>query len=233
MSDYELTLHDVSVAYGRNRVITHLNLRAVPGRVYGLAGLNGAGKSTLFNAILGLVPHDGEVRIGGAVFQRQHLDLIGASVNGPAFYPQLSARRNLLVHARLTGTAPARIEQVLATVGLSAGATRAGSFSTGMKVRLSLALALLTNPPILILDEPQNGLDPQGIADLRVLVERLAAAGKTVVVSSHQLGEVEKMVDDLGVLHRGALVFQGPLAEFAPPGQSLEQAFFRAVGGAR
>ncbi|AKK10352.1 ATP-binding cassette domain-containing protein [Corynebacterium uterequi] len=229
-SSLGLSLRDVSSSYGRHRVLDHLYLTAGAGRVYGLLGLNGAGKSTLFNAVLGLVPYQGTIEFDG-----RPVDLrdVGATVNGPALYPQLSARRNLLVHALITGTDPARIDEVLGIVGLDAGRTRAGAFSTGMKVRLAIAIALLTDPPLLILDEPQNGLDPQGIVELRELIRCLANEGKTVLISSHQLGEVAHMVDDIGVLASGRLVFEGPLDSLADTVDGLESAFFRLVSGER
>lgn len=221
-----LLLRDVCVAYGRSPVVQGVCLHAMPGRVYGLLGLNGAGKSTLFSAILGLVPFDGTITVDGHPVD---LTQVGASINGPALYPHLSARGNLSVHALLTGTDPARIDEVLQRVELHAGRKRAGSFSTGMKARLSLAMALLTDPPLLILDEPQNGLDPQGIKDLRELIRSLAAAGKTVVMSSHQLGEVAHIVDDVGILAGGEIRYEGPLTGLAEPGENLEDAFFRLV----
>lgn len=227
-----LQLSDITVAYGRSGspVLNGLNMNVHAGEVYGLLGLNGAGKSTLMNAIMGLVSYSGRVIIGGEPWRPAHLDRIGASINGPAFYPHLSAVNNLLVHARVTGTDPARIEEVLEVVGLHSGTKRAKSFSMGMKMRLSLAMALLTDPDIVLLDEPTNGLDPEAIVSLRASVRRLADSGKAVVVSSHQLGEVEKTVDHLGVLTGGRLVYEGPLGAFATHGQSLEQAFFTAVG---
>lgn len=231
MYQHDLTIRGISVFYGRTRVLDSTDLTARPGRVYGLLGLNGAGKSTLLNAVLGLVDYEGDILIGGKPWTPNSLRAIGASVNGPSYYPHLSATRNLLVHARLTGTDPARIPEVLSIVGLASGTKRARRFSTGMKVRLSLAMALLTDPPILLLDEPQNGLDPQGISDLRRLIDELAARGKTIVISSHQLGEVEKMVDDIGILTAGRISFEGPLDQLAGQGESLEQAFFRIVEG--
>ena len=219
-----LRLAGISKSFGRQKVLTDLDLSAYPGRVYGLLGLNGAGKSTAFNIALGLLtPDAGRVEIQ-----------VGASINGPALFPQLSARRNLLVHCRLTGTSPQAIAPLLERVGLAGvGRKRAGSFSTGMKVRLSLAMALLTDPEVLILDEPQNGLDPQGIIELRDLVRNLADEGRTVVVSSHQLGEIARMSDDIGVLATGRLVYEGPLADFADADdeRAMEAAFLAAVTG--
>ena len=230
-----LRLVGVSKSFGHQTVLTGLGLSAYPGRVYGLLGLNGAGKSTAFSISLGLLkPDAGRVEIQGDPFCRRSLGRVGASINGPALFPQLSARRNLLVHCRLTGTSPETIAPLLERVGLAGvGRKRAGSFSTGMKVRLSLAMALLNDPEVLILDEPQNGLDPQGIIELRDLVRDLADEGRTVVVSSHQLGEIARMSDDIGVLVTGRLVYEGPLADFADADdeRAMEKAFLEAVTG--
>ena len=138
-----LQLHNITKRFGHQPVLTGLSLTAHPGRVYGLLGLNGAGKSTAFNITLGLLtPDAGRVEIMDAPFTRASLAQVGASVNGPAFFPQLNARRNLLIHCRLTGTHPDTITPLLERVGLStAGRKRAGQFSTGMKVRLALAMA--------------------------------------------------------------------------------------------
>ncbi|HIW90596.1 MAG TPA: ATP-binding cassette domain-containing protein [Candidatus Corynebacterium avicola] len=229
-----LVVDDLTVSFRRHRVLDNISLRARPGRVYALLGLNGAGKSTLFNAVLGLVkPDDGRIRVQGRDWDRACLDDIGASVNGPALYPQLSATNNLLVHARLTGTDPSVIPGLLEEVGLAhTGRKHARSFSTGMKVRLALAIALLTDPPVLLLDEPQNGLDPQGISYLRELIRRLADEGKSVIISSHQLSEVARMADDIGVLAGGRIVYEGPLTGLTEDGESLERAFMDLATGA-
>jgi len=226
-----LALRGVEVSYGRQKVLTGLNLTARPSRVYGLLGLNGAGKSTTFNTALGLLrPDAGTIEVLGRPLSRESLMHVGASINGPAFYPQLSARRNLRIHCLLTGTGPEVIDPLLEQVGLGqAGRKRAGSFSTGMKVRLALAMALLGDPEVLVLDEPQSGLDPQGIIWLRDLLRELAAGGRTVIVSSHVLGEMARTCDDVGVLAGGRMVYEGPLADFAVAGQDLEEAFLAAV----
>ena len=230
-----LALRAVTRSLRARRVLSGLDLVVHLGECHALAGLNGAGKSTAFNIALGLLtPDAGRVEIQGAPFSRRSLAQVGASINGPALFPQLSARRNLLVHCRLTGTSPEAIAPLLERVGLvGVGRKRAGSFSTGMKVRLSLAMALLTDPEVLILDEPQNGLDPQGIIELRDLVRDLADEGRTVVVSSHQLGEIARMSDDIGVLATGRLVYEGPLADFADADdeRAMEKAFLAAVTG--
>ena len=230
-----LRMTGIVKSFGSQEVLRGLNLTARPGRVYALLGPNGAGKSTTLAIALGLMRADsGAVEILNAPWTRESLEHVGASLNGPALFPQLSARRNLLVHARLTGTDPAVIAPLLERVGLGgAGRKRAGSFSTGMKVRLALAMALLTDPEVLILDEPQNGLDPQGIIELRDLLRGLADAGRTVVVSSHQLGEMARMADDVGVLVAGRLAYEGPLSELAHPddGPGLESAYLDLVTG--
>ena len=230
-----LRMTGIVKSFGSQEVLRGLNLTARPGRVYALLGPNGAGKSTTLAIALGLMRADsGAVEILNAPWTRESLEHVGASLNGPALFPQLSARRNLLVHARLTGTDPAVIAPLLERVGLGgAGRKRAGSFSTGMKVRLALAMALLTDPEVLILDEPQNGLDPQGIIELRDLVRDLADEGRTVVVSSHQLGEIARMSDDIGVLATGRLVYEGPLVDFADADdeRAMEKAFLAAVTG--
>ena len=218
-----LRMTGIVKSFGSQEVLRGLNLTARPGRVYALLGPNGAGKSTTLAIALGLMRADsGAVEILDAPWTRESLEHVGASLNG------------LLVHARLTGTDPAVIAPLLERVGLGgAGRKRAGSFSTGMKVRLALAMALLTDPEVLILDEPQNGLDPQGIIELRDLLRGLADAGRTVVVSSHQLGEMARMADDVGVLVAGRLAYEGPLSGLAHPddGPGLEAAYLDLVTG--
>lgn len=218
---------DVTVTLGRRRVLDGLALRVRPGTVYALLGRNGAGKSTTFRMLLGLRrPESGTVALFGEPWRRRALARVGATLDGPALYDHLSASENLRVHARLTGTPRARVEEVLDLVGLvGTGRRRASRFSTGMRGRLALAVALLTEPDLLLLDEPQNGLDPEGIAELRGLIRELAATGRTVLLSSHQLGEVARTADDVGVLAGGRLVHQGPLADLAPDGE-LERAYF-------
>lgn len=228
-----LSLHAVSKSFKHQQVLKDLDLSAYPGRVYALLGPNGAGKSTTMSIALGLLdPDAGQVRVLGEPWQRASLQHMGALINGPALFPRLSARRNLLVHAHLTGTDPQVIAPLLEQVGLEqAGSKRAGAFSTGMKVRLALAMALLTDPQVLVLDEPQSGLDPQGIAWLRGLLRSLAQSGRTVLVSSHHLGEMARMADDVGVLAGGRLRYQGPLSDLAHPddGVGLETAYMDLV----
>lgn len=228
----------LSKSFGGRAVLDGLDVTVTPGRVYALLGRNGAGKSTTLKIMLGLsAPDAGEAYLLGRPFTRASLAHVGASIDGPALYGHLSARDNLTVHAHLTGVGDARVAEVLEIVGLGASGRdtrrqKVRSFSTGMKARLALAIALLTDPEVLLLDEPQNGLDPEGIIELRLLIRDLAARGRTVLLSSHQLGEVVRLADDIGVLAGGRLVYEGPLADFADG--DLEAAYLAATtGGAR
>jgi ABC-2 type transport system ATP-binding protein len=195
-----------------------------------LLGPNGAGKSTTLKLLLGLLePDAGRVLLFGDRWHRSALARVGASIDGPALYPHLSAAANLEVHARLLRLPRARVLDALDLVGLAAtGRQRVQTFSTGMRGRLSLAVALLADPELLVLDEPQNGLDPEGIVALRRLIRSFAADGRTVLVSSHLLGEVVQLADDVGVLVAGTLRYQGELARLAPDGD-LEGAYFALV----
>lgn len=222
-------------SFGGHHVLDGLDLTVTPGRVYALLGRNGAGKSTSLKIMLGLLEADaGEAYLLGRPFTRAALADVGASIDGPALYGHLNARDNVRVHARLTGVGDDRVTEVLDLVGLGpsgrdTGRTKVRSFSTGMKARLALAIALLTDPEVLVLDEPQNGLDPEGIIELRHLIRDLAARGRTVLISSHQLGEVVRLADDIGVLAGGRLVYEGPLTEFADG--DLEAAYLAATTG--
>lgn len=224
----------IQVSFGSTTVLHDVNLTASLGRVHALLGRNGAGKSTLFSVILGLLePDAGEVRVLGRPRDANSLRHIGASVNGPAFYGHLSARKNLLVHTALLGLPDSEADRTLDLVGLtSAGTKKAKSFSTGMKARLALAQAMLGQPDILLLDEPQNGLDPQGIADLRHFLRGWAHDGGCVIISSHQLGEIAQLADDVTVIADGHVRYNGELASLAPAGQ-LEEEFFRLTMGDR
>lgn len=226
MTDAVTTIH-LCKTYGCADAAKDVNLRVPAGQVYALLGPNGAGKSTTLSMLLGLVlPSSGSVSLFGQPWRRDLLARVGASINGPALYAHLSAAENLEVHARLLGLAPQRVRETLALVGLTGtGRKPAGQFSTGMRGRLALAAALLTEPDLLILDEPQNGLDPEGIRELRDFLRGYAASGRTVLVSSHLLGEVQHLADVVGVIAHGELRYQGPLAELAPNGASLEEAY--------
>lgn len=230
MISSHLACSDISVAFGDHRALNDVALTTSPGRVHALLGPNGAGKSTLMSVLLGLItPDHGSVTLMGQPFKRSKLRCVGASINDPAFYGHLSARDNLRVHTTLLGLPDSEADRVLELVGLeAAGKKKASHFSTGMKGRLALAQALLGEPPVLVLDEPQNGLDPEGIAHLREYLKDYVRAGRTVLVSSHQLGEVLHLADDATVIADGTVRFAGELRELGP---NLEESFFQLTRG--
>jgi len=203
--------------YGDSIVaVDHLDLRVRRGEVYGFLGPNGAGKTTTLRMLLGLVrPTSGEaVVLGAAPGAPDGLARIGAMVEAPAFYPYLSGRDNLRVLAGHAGVREDRVEAVLHEVRLTDRASDSSqTYSLGMKQRLGVAAALLKDPELLILDEPTNGLDPAGMAEMRDFIRSLGEQGRTVVLSSHLMGEVEQVTDRVGVIRDGALVAEGTVAE--------------------
>ncbi len=208
--------------YGDVPAVDALDLTVERGELYGFLGPNGAGKTTTIRMALGLIlPGDGEVALLGEPVRidRAPLERVGALVEEPAFWKYLSGRKNLEYFARAgsggdragTRTRLERVDAVLETVGLTAAAgKRVKAYSQGMRQRLGLALALLGEPDLLVLDEPTNGLDPTGMREMRVLLRRLADDGTTIFVSSHLLSEVEAMCDRVGVMAQGRLVAEGP-----------------------
>ncbi len=214
---YPISIEHVTKSYGGAPVVNDLSFVVKPGRVTGFLGPNGAGKSTTMKVLLGLAsPNGGRATIGGLSYGElpDPTGTVGASVEADAFHPGRSGRNHLRILADATGTPLERVDEVLELVELGYAANRrAGAYSLGMKQRLGLAGALLCDPPVLVLDEPGNGLDPQGIRTLRNLLRSRAAAGNTVFVSSHLLGEVEQLADDVVVINQGRLVTQGSLAE--------------------
>jgi ABC-type multidrug transport system ATPase subunit len=193
-----------------------LDLRVRRGEVYGFLGPNGAGKTTTLRMLLGLVrPTSGAATVlGAAPGSPEGLARVGAMVEAPAFYPYLSGRDNLRVLAGHAGVDEERVDAVLAQVDLSARAgDRSATYSLGMKQRLGVAAALLKDPELLILDEPTNGLDPAGMAEMRAFIRELGAGGRTVVLSSHLMSEVEQVCDRVGVIRAGSLVAEGTVGE--------------------
>jgi ABC-2 type transport system ATP-binding protein len=186
------------------------------GEVYGFLGPNGAGKTTTLRMLVGLVrPTSGSASVLGAPpGAREGLARIGAMIEAPAFYPYLSGRDNLRVLARHAGIGEARIASVLGQIGLGDRAgDRIATYSMGMKQRLGVAAALLKDPELLILDEPTNGLDPAGMAEMRDFIRSLAEGGRTVLLSSHLMGEIEQVSDRVGVIRDGRLVAEGTVGE--------------------
>ncbi|MFN8183967.1 MAG: ABC transporter ATP-binding protein [Candidatus Nanopelagicales bacterium] len=213
----EVAVTGVTKRFGQVTAVADLSFTVTPGRVTGFLGPNGAGKTTTLRMVLGLAtPDTGSVTIGGIRYgQRprpaQH---VGAALEASSFHPGRTARDHLRVYAPEVGVPDARCDEVLATVGLDDAANRrVGGFSTGMRQRLALAATLLGDPQVLLLDEPANGLDPEGIAWLRQFLRYLAAQGRTVLVSSHVLSEVEQTVDDVVIIAKGRLVHASSLAD--------------------
>ncbi|WP_433175048.1 ABC transporter ATP-binding protein [Actinoallomurus sp. CA-150999] len=197
--------------------VAGVDLVVGPGRVHGMLGPNGAGKTTLLTMLMGLVrPDAGTIRIFDRTrdeFGARMLDGVAGFVESPRFYPYLSGRRNLALLAELDGgSAASRIDDALDLVDLrdQAGA-KVGGYSVGMRQRLGIAAALLRDPRLLILDEPASGLDPAGMRDMRALVARLAADGVTVLLSSHDMAEVEELCDNVTIMRRGEVVFDGSM----------------------
>jgi ABC-2 type transport system ATP-binding protein len=202
--------------YGHITAVDDLTLRVRKGEVYGFLGPNGAGKTTTLRMLLGLIqPTSGEISVlGSAPGTAKGLAAVGSMIETPAFYPFLSGRDNLAMLAAYTGTPMRRIDEVLGMVRLTG---RAGdpfrTYSLGMKQRLGVAAALLKDPPLLILDEPTNGLDPAGMAEMRQLIRDLGTGERTVLVSSHLMHEVEHICDRVGVIAGGRLVAEGTVDE--------------------
>jgi ABC-2 type transport system ATP-binding protein len=218
----ELEVRNLTKRYGSTVAVNDLSFAVEAGRVTGFLGPNGAGKTTTMRALLGLLrPSSGEALVEGQqpTAMQQPLQTIGAALEATAFHPGRSGRNHLRCLAAAAKLPRQRVEQVLEMVELSGAANRrVKGYSLGMRQRLALAAALLGEPRILILDEPANGLDPQGMRWLRDLLTAQAAEGRTVLVSSHVLSEVAQVADELIVIRKGALVSQNTLAEFTAGG---------------
>jgi ABC-2 type transport system ATP-binding protein len=217
-----LTTDGLTRRFGHLTAVDGLDLAVPDGGIIGLVGPNGSGKSTLIRMLLALLePTSGTATVLGADIDHPsaYLAQVGALIESPAFVPALSARRNLTSLSRLRGLPANRVDAVLDRVGLAGRDTEpVRAYSLGMKQRLGIAAALLPDPRLLILDEPTNGLDPAGIVEIRSLLRELADEGRTVVVSSHLLGEIQAICDHVVIIRFGTLVFSGAI------GTLLEQA---------
>lgn len=210
LSTQNLTKH-----YGRLKAVDNLNLEVKKGTVFGILGPNGSGKTTTLGMILDVVNKtSGDYQWFGEEPTKHQRKRIGAILETPIFYPYLSGIRNLEIVCQIKGVDYQRVEQVLKQVGLfERGEDKFKTYSLGMKQRLSIASALLCDPEVMILDEPTNGLDPQGIADIRELIINIAKEGKTIVLASHLLDEVQKVCSDFAVLKSGKLVYSGSVED--------------------
>lgn len=211
--EYLLMTKGLTKVYDGQEVVSDLNLLIPKNTIYGLLGPNGAGKSTTLKMITGVVQSTkGTLYYESKPWNRSNLKEIGALIENPPLYGNLTAQENLLVRTTALGLSQNRIKEVLKIVGLTnTGKKKAKQFSMGMKQRLGIALALLNNPKLLILDEPTNGLDPLGIQELRELIQSFPDQGITVIFSSHILTEVESIVDEIGIIVNGRLGYQGAL----------------------
>ena len=227
--------------YGQTAAVTGLSFAVQPGTVTGFLGPNGSGKSTTLRMIMGLdKPDQGQARVAGQKYRelRWPLREVGALLEARAFHPGRSARAHLEALAASNDIPSSRVAEVLRTVGLhsvagrGAGHRRAGKFSLGMGQRLGIAAALLGDPAVLLLDEPVNGLDPEGIRWIRTLLKSLAAEGRTVLVSSHLISEMALTADHLIIIGQGRLLAQTTVAELSRRSSSLEEAFFALTEGA-
>ena len=234
MPEAKIEFLKLSKQYKEVLAVSDFSAQVLSGRVTGFLGPNGAGKSTALRCLLGLVnPTSGAAQINGGPYSALHdpIKKVGAVLDSRGFHPGLTAMQNLKVMASASGIDFGRISEVLKVVDLE-GATnkRTKGFSLGMKQRLSLAIAMLGDPEILILDEPANGLDPIGIVWLREFLQKLASEGRTILVSSHQLAEMQNTVDDVLIINKGVLVAQGTIEEIRQ-GKSLEDAFLNLTLG--
>jgi len=227
----DIKVQGLTKAFGTTTAVRELTFAAPAGAVTGFLGLNGSGKTTTLRMILGLVrPTSGTATIGGMRYQDlpRPRAVVGAVLESTGFHPGRRAREHLRVIATANGVADGRVAEVLDQVGLADAATRrVGEFSLGMRQRLGLASAMLTDPQVLLLDEPGNGLDPAGIAWLRGMLRGLASEGRTVLVASHVLGEVTQTVERVVIVTAGQLRFAGPLDEIGSTGIELESAFLK------
>ncbi len=208
-----LNINNISKNYGKVRAVNGLSLQINQGEVYGILGPNGSGKTTTLGIILDVLKSDsGSFTWFGKTPDKYTRKKIGSILETPNFYPYLSAKQNLGIACKVKQVSESEIDRVLSIVNLTERAnSKFKTFSLGMKQRLALASALLGNPDVLVLDEPTNGLDPQGIAEVRTIIKELVAQGKTIIMASHILDEVEKICSHVAVLKTGNLLTYGPI----------------------
>lgn len=227
MNQNIMEIKHLSKQFKGQLVLDDITMKIPQNCVYGLLGPNGAGKSTLLKTMTGLLaPSSGEIFFQGHKWSRKDLTKIGALIETPPIYENLTAWENLKVRALLLGVADEKINAVLKLTDIAnTGKKKAGNFSLGMKQRLGIALALLGNPQLLVLDEPINGLDPLGIQELRHLIRSFPQKGITVIISSHILSEIQQTADYIGIIANGRLGFEGQVEE----NENLENLFMEVA----
>jgi ABC-type multidrug transport system ATPase subunit len=225
-----LDIKNLHKHYGAHHALDGVDLAVREGEIYGLLGPNGAGKTTLMKTVLGLQrPTSGSITLFGEPHNRALLAQVGALIEMPGLWSHLDAVTHLRLHAKLRGVPLERIETVIDQVQLGeVRHRRVAKYSLGMRWRLGIAIALLAEPRLLILDEPTNGLDPIGVREMRGIIRSLAAAGTTVLISSHQLSEIAQICDRVGVVVAGRTRYEGSLQGLAAGGD-LEAGFFQLV----
>lgn len=226
-SEYIIKTQNVSKKFKKTYAVKDLSLSVRRNTVYGLLGPNGAGKSTLLKMITGIIrPTSGEIQFCGHPWKRKDLSVIGSLIESPPLYENLTAFENLKVRAALMGIGKNRCYEVLQKMDLAdAENKKTSEFSLGMKQRLGIALALLNDPQLLILDEPTNGLDPFGIEELRKMIRIFTESGISVIVSSHILSEVQQVADDIGIIYNGSLLYEDKI----DANEDLEQLFMDII----
>ncbi|HDK7137057.1 TPA: lantibiotic protection ABC transporter ATP-binding protein [Clostridium botulinum] len=227
MEKYILQTKDICKVFKGQHAVNNISITVRENSVYGLLGPNGAGKSTMLKMLTGMLrPTSGKIIFDNHHWTRKDLVNIGALIEAPPLYENLTARENLKVRTTLLGLKDSRIDEVLKIVDLTnTGKKTAGKFSMGMKQRLGIAIALINNPKLLILDEPTNGLDPIGIQELRELIRSFPKQGITVILSSHILAEVQLIADHIGIISNGILGYEAKIN----PSENLEILFTEVV----
>jgi ABC-type multidrug transport system ATPase subunit len=219
-----LSIQKLTKNFGRLRAVNQLDLEVKQGQVFGMLGPNGSGKTTTLGMLMGVVnPSSGRFTWFGQPATNETRKKIGAVLEHPIFYPYLSGQKNLELTAMIKGATAAQIARVLDVVELSQRKDdKYRTYSLGMKQRLAIASALLSDPTILILDEPTNGLDPMGIAEIRQIIKKIAADGKTIILASHLLDEVQKVCSHFAVLRKGTLMHSGPVDDVGRGEEAVE-----------
>ena len=238
MNEFIIETNHLCKRSGSKYRVRNLNLAVPAGCVYGFLGPNGAGKTTTMKLLLGLIkPDGGNARILGSMMNPATRFKInqktGSLIESPGFYGHLTGRENLEIIAKYKHLSASDIENALRTVSLyERKDDKVKTYSLGMKQRLGIAMALMGNPELIILDEPTNGLDPAGINEIRELIKRIPATyGCAVIISSHLLSEVEQIADYVGIINKGEMIYQGPLSELEKGNASLEEVFLEMTKG--